>query len=69
MKTGPLAVGLLLPLLSSAVASALDGPTIGGKRITFDISNTSTLQYRFNNRNDRPVDPTAPTLNPAETSL
>lgn len=52
--------------LAASSGYALDGPKLGGKRVSFDLSNTSVFQYRFNNRNDRPVNPAAPTLNPAE---
>lgn len=47
-------------------ARAVDIYDVGGETLTLDISNTTELAYRFDNRNDPPVDATNQTLQPAK---
>lgn len=50
--------------LATAPARAVDIPEIGGETLTLDISNTTELNYRFNNRNDTQGASGGTTLNP-----
>src|SRR5690606_7442056 len=61
--TGSLAIAGALATMA-ARAEAVDIPDVGGETLTIDISNTTELAYRFDNRNDQQANGT--TLNPAE---
>jgi hypothetical protein len=47
-------------------AQAVDIPEVGDETLTIDISNTSELRYHFDNRNNAPVDPANPRLEPSQ---
>jgi hypothetical protein len=48
------AAASLAPLLAAAGASAAEVPNVGGKPMLIDVTNTSIIDYHFNNRNDAP---------------
>lgn len=54
--TAALSLAPLLTLLP-ARAEAIEVPNLGGKPLVIDVTNTSVVDYRFNNRNDADKDP------------
>lgn len=47
----------LLLALKAAPAGAVEVPSVGGKPLLIDVTNTAVIDYRFNNRNDADKDP------------
>ena len=46
------ALAALVALVVPSLAQAIEVPNVGGETMLIDITNTSVLSYRFNNRND-----------------
>lgn len=65
-----LRLGCIAGLVASAAlarqAQAVDIPEVGGETLSIDISNTTELNYHFDNRNDTPVDAVNQTLIPSQ---
>jgi hypothetical protein len=55
-----------LSLLCGPRAWAIDFEDVGGETLTLDVSNTTELGYRFDNRNDTPVGEGTQTLTPTQ---
>ena len=50
------ALPLLLGTVVSARTEAIEVPSVGGKPLSIDVTNTAVFDYRFNNRNDGDLD-------------